>query len=250
MTITPAIIRTPTLAALGVIAVCAVFCTVGAYQYWTPKVDAVAAHIAKSYDDFMPEVTISNGKASIKKQQPYFVEQLEDEHVTVVIDTRENKLPEALGYLKNAETGVALTRETIVIKTSEGMRMIPLKGFPDMVLNSGLLLDIVDQYLPMVFRVAAVVAAIYFLIAKLVHALILALVPFLWARYSSASLTYRQAFKIASFAMIPPVMLDLFQYFSGTKVPAAFFVYFGLYLVLLVVAAREVVLDARTRLDA
>jgi hypothetical protein len=250
MAIARSIIRTPTIAALGVIAICAVFSAVGAYQYWTPKVDAVAAYIAKSYDDFMPEVTIRNGKASIKKQQPYFVDRLADENVTVVIDTRENKLPEALGYLKDSEVGLALTRETVVIKTREGMRMISLKGFPDMVLNSDLLLDIVDHYLPMLSRVAAVLVAIYFLVAKLVQALILALVPFLWARYSSVQPIYGQAFKIASFAMVPPVMLDLFQYFAGTKVPAAFLVYFGLYLVLLVVAAREVVLDARTRLDS
>jgi hypothetical protein len=238
------VIRTPLVAALAVIGVCAVLSTVGATFYWTPKVEALVQHVVTAYDDLMPEITIRDGKASIRKQQPYVVDRLDDQGLTVVIDTRDNKLQEALAYLKETEFGLVLTQKAVLLKSHDGIRMFSLKGLPDMVLNSASIQDLAEQHLPMMFRVAAVLVAVYFLLVKLLQAIFFALVPLFWARHWSVLLTYGESFRIAAFAMVPPVLLDLFQHFTGIEIPASFYVYFGLYVALLVLAGREVVLSS------
>jgi hypothetical protein len=242
--ITLSIIRTPTVAAFAVMGACVVLSAIGATSYWTPRVEKLVQHVVTSYDDVMPEITIRNGKASIRKQQPYFVDGLDDESVTVVIDTRDTKLPDALAYLKQTDFGLVLTQNALILKSNDGIRMFSLKDVPDMVLNSASIQELAAQYLPTLFRVAAVLTAVYFLLVKLFQAILLALVPLLWARHWSVSLTYGESFKIAAFAMVPPVALDLFQRFTGTQIPASFFVYFGFYVALLILAGRAVVLSS------
>ncbi len=88
------------------------------------------------YDDKLPEITIRNGRASIRKPEPHFVNGLVQENVTVVIGTREGKQGEALNYLKDFESGMAITRDAVVSKLRGQIRVVPLKGLPDVVLNS------------------------------------------------------------------------------------------------------------------
>lgn len=246
--VTPSIIRTPTVAAFAVIGACIVLSAVGATSYWSPRVERLVQHVVTAYDDVMPEITIRNGKASIRKPQPYFVDRFDD--LTVVIDTRDTKLPDAVAYLKETEFGLVLTQSAVLLKSSEGIRMFSLKGLPDMVLNSATIQELAEHYLPMLVRVGAILAAVYFLVVKLFQAMILALVPLFWARHWSVLLTYGESFKIAAFAMVPPVLLDLFQLFTGAEIPASFYVYFGLYVALLVLAGREVVQSSLLEIEA
>ena len=55
-----------------------------------------------------------------------------------------------MNYLRNAEAGLVLTQDAVVTKNNGQIRIIPLKGMPDMVLNAAMLRDIADKYLPLV----------------------------------------------------------------------------------------------------
>ena len=80
-------------------------------------------------------ITVHDGKASIREEQPHFIE-TGDKDLAVVIDTRENKQKDALDYLKDVSTGAVLARDSVVTKSQGQIRIIPLKGIPDLVVNS------------------------------------------------------------------------------------------------------------------
>ena len=133
----------------------------------------------------------------------------------------------------------------MVTKNNGQVRIIPLKGMPDIVLNSAMLRDIADKYLPLVKPAIAIAAIIYFVIVKPVQMLILALIPFLWARSSKTPVTYGQAVKLSVFGMAPPVLLEVISDFSGMRIPGWFYIYFALYAGLMVLAASDLVKSLR-----
>jgi len=211
----------------------------------TPFVDQGVDYGIRMYDDIFPEITIRNGKASITKQQPYLIDKIDEKYFTIIIDTRDGKQGEAMNYLKNPEAGLVLTQDAVVTKNNGQIRIIPLKGMPDMVLNAAMLRDIADKYLPLVKPAIAMGVTIYFAIVKPIQMLILALIPFLWARSTKTAVTYGQGVKLSVFGMAPPVLLEVICAFTGMRIPGWFYIYFALYVGLMVLAARDLVKSLR-----
>ena len=209
-----------------------------------PEAERLLALIVSKYDEYLPEITIQDGQAGIREEQPYYVEKLTDEEGAVVIDTREGKQDQALNYLKDYPNGAVLTRDTLVVKQPSQIRIIPLEDCPDLVFNSRNLKELGEQFLPLVIRIGTVAVALLYLFAKPLQILLMALIPYFGARWYSVSLTYGGAFKIAAFAMIPPVILDLLWGYSGILAPRTFVVYFGVYIILMILAAKDVISSA------
>jgi len=241
MGIIMSIIRAHVLLVILILLACVGLSAFALVSTVTPEIEALVDYGIRKYDDIFPEITINKGKASITKPQPYLVDGIDEKYLTVIIDTRDGKQGEALNYLKDSEAGVILTQDAVVIKNSGQIRIVPLKGFPDVVLNSGILRDIADKYLPLVRPAFMTVAIIYFLIVKPIQVLVLALIPFVWASHCKVPITYGRCIKISVFAMILPVLLDLLPEFSGIRIPSPYFVYFGLYVLLMILAARDLV---------
>jgi len=197
------------------------------------------------YDDILPEIKIQNGKASISKQQPFLVDKLDEKYFTVIIDTRDGKQGEASNYLSKVEAGLVLTQDAVVTKNNGQIRVIPLKGMPNIVLNSATLRDLADKYLPFVKPVISISTTVYFIILKPIQMLILALIPLIWASSAKTPITYGEALKISVFGMVPPVLLEVFCYFTGTRIPSGFFIYFIFYAGLMVLASIDLVKSMR-----
>ena len=233
------ICRIPAIAVVLVLA-CAGLSVWGLFSWFWPKVGTVLEHVVGTYDAVLPEITIRDGKVSIREQQPHFIDTGEKDLV-VVVDTRENKQKDALDYLKDVSTGAVLARDSVFTKSQGQIRIIPLKGIPDLVVNSRNLRALLDEYLPTVTWLFILVVILYFLIVKPLQALIFALLPQVAARSYSVALTYGEAIKLSAVAMVPPVTLDLFLDLSGIGIPMAFIIYFGLYIALLILAVRDLV---------
>jgi hypothetical protein len=234
------ICRIPAIAVVLVLLGCAGLSAWGLFSWFWPKVGTVLEHVVGTYDAVLPEITIRDGKASIREQQPHFID-LGEKDLVVVIDTRENKQKDALDYLKDVSTGAVLARDSVFTKSQGQIRIIPLTGIPDLVVNSRNLKALLDEYLPTVTWVFILVVILYFLIVKPLQALIFALLPQVAARSYSVALTYGEAIKLSAVAMVPPVTLDLFLDLSGIGIPMAFIIYFGLYIALLILAVRDLV---------
>ncbi|MGO9569195.1 MAG: DUF1189 family protein [Desulfomonilaceae bacterium] len=234
------ICKIPAIAVVLVLLVCAGLSAWGLFSWVWPKVETVLEYVVGTYDAVLPEITIRDGKATIREQQPHFID-TGDKDLVVVVDTREDKQKEALDYLKDVSTGAVLARDSVVTKSQGQIRIIPLKGIPDLVLNSRNLRALFDEYLPTVTRIFILVVILYFLIVKPIQAIIFALLPYFVARSYSAALTYGEAIKLSALAMVPPVTLDLFLNLSGIRIPMSFIIYFGLYIALLILAVRDLV---------
>jgi len=235
-----AICRIPAIAVVLILLACAGLSAWGLFSWFWPKVGTVLEYVAGTYDALLPEITIRDGKASIREQQPHFID-TGDKDLVVVVDTRENNQKEALDYLKDVSTGAVLTRDSVVTKNQRQIRIIPLQGIPDLVVNSRNLRALLDEYLPTVTGIFILAVIIYFLIVKPLQAIIFALLPHVAARSYSTALTYGEAIKLSAVAMVPPVTLDLFLDLSGIGIPMAFIIYFGLYIGLLILAVRDLV---------
>jgi hypothetical protein len=242
------ILRTPAIVVVLMVGLCVALSAYGFMSWGTPKVRSVIDQMVDQYDSYFPEITIVRGQASIKKPQPYYVDFGQGKNAPIIIDTREGFENEALGYLEKAREGFVLTRNSLVVKNKGQLRIVPLAEMPDFVLNADSLRALVERFVPTVIAVVAVLVVIYFLFAKSFQVLVLALIPFVWAKVGKVTLSYGQAVKISAFSMVPPVALmglqDLFGAPAGGKL-----VYFGLYLVLLIVLSAMVSRSLRSETE-
>jgi hypothetical protein len=95
------------------------------------------------------------------------------------------------------------------------------------------------RYRPVVIKALSVSALVYFFVVKLFQALIFALIPLIIARSRRAVVTYGEAFKIAVFALIPPIALDVALDFADFDIRAEWVFYAIVYVVVLVLATRD-----------
>jgi hypothetical protein len=239
MGVTTFVVKTPMSMVLLIVAACAGVSAFAAFSYVTPKIVAYVAAATDTYDEILPEITIWNGRASIAKPQPYFVHGLLHEKVTVILDTREGKQGEALNYLKLLENGAVITQDALVMKLRGQVRILPLKDVPNAILNSRALRETFNHLVPRLTPWAAAIIVVYFIFVKLLQVLILALVTYAGSRCLSVSISYGQCFRICSFAIVPPVCLDLFQYFTAVNVPGELPAYFALYGIIVILVWRS-----------
>jgi hypothetical protein len=234
------ICKMPAIVVALVLLVCSGLSAWGLFSGFWPGVETFLRLAVDKYDALLPAITIQGGKASIHEQQPHFID-LGDKDLVAVIDTREGKEKDAQDYLKDATAGAVLTRESIVTKSQGQLRIIPLQGAPDLVINSSNVRAILNEYLPLASRLVLLAVILYFVFIKPLQAIIFALLPYFAARSYSVALTYGESVKIAAVVMVPPVALDLFLHLSGIQIPVAFVFYFGLYIALLILAVRDLV---------
>lgn len=227
--------------AIAAVLICAAVSAFALVWVNAPKLEDFLNSAVQKYDVFLPEITFKDGHASIRENQPYFIDTGSGKDLAVVIDTRGGKETDALDYLKQADTGVVLTREGLVTKDRGTIRIISLKDMPDFVFNSRNLQDLLDRFLPTIIRYGTILVVIYFLFVKPLQVLLLSLIPYFGARAYSVPLTFGQAMRIASIALIPPVLMEALVELTGVSLPAAFIFYFGLYIVLLCLAVRDLV---------
>ncbi len=207
--------KTPMILAIVILLLIAAGSTWGILAYVSPMARAGMDMIIAQYDTYAPEVRIVNGHAETDAEVPYFIDVPDAPGVVMVIDTREGTDQEAMKYLENAEGGFVLTRNRLITKNNTQYRIVPLKDMPDIVINSRSLADLKDRFFPVVLRFSAIGLGVYFIISKLVQALLLALIPYIGGGSENTGVTYGMAFKTTVLAMIPAALVSFIILFSG-----------------------------------
>jgi len=241
MAMTRSLAKTSGLIVALILIGCALLSAWAFIAYVKPKVGSVLDQMVNKYDSVLPEITLRNGQASIRGNQPYIVDTMGEKDLAIVIDTREGKQNEARNYLKDVSNGVVLTRDTVITKQDRQIREIPLQGMPDFEINSRNLQELAARYAPQVTALAWGMSVICYFFIKLFQVLILALVPYFAAQSYKVPLRYGEAFKLATFCMVPPVLYDALLYFTDTRIPWSFVIYFAGYVGLLVLAAADLI---------
>ncbi len=165
--------------------------------------------VASKFDVYCPEITILDGKATIKEKQPYFVELPKDLNLTVVIDTREDPKPDPLSYIKENTTGLALLKNSLIVKNRDEMSKIKLENFPDLTINSQTLSEGLTNYQSTILLFLAIAFVVYFGMSKIMQTLIAAMAIYLVTRQLSIPYSFGKGFKLATFVLVPATVVDL-----------------------------------------
>lgn len=205
----------------------------------TPRVELFLEKIESSYDSTIPEISIKNGKASIKERQPHYVTSSFDKDVTLVIDTRDKKQREAYELIRETPYGIAITRDFMVFKNHDQLSEISFRDLPDMVINSTTLLVALREYSPKIWLIAWTVFICYFLVAKTAQICLFSLVPMIITKRLSCPIPYAVAARFTAVSMIIPVIIDFFLTWLSLLGSVEPFIYFGVFAVVLFRITRD-----------
>lgn len=190
---------------------------------------ALFKKVASKFDLYCPEISIFDGRATIREKQPYFVELPQDKNVMIVIDTREEPKPKPITNFKENSTGILLLRNSLIVKNRDEMSEINLEKFPDMILNSQTLLDALNNYRSSILLVLFIIGLVYYGMSKITQTLICAMAIFLVTRQLSIPFGFGRGFKLAIFIIAPATMVDLALKSLNVLSGSQLYIYLGCY---------------------
>lgn len=228
-----------------VLALCVVAEVLAVLFILLPTWETLIMEAAEKYDAYFPEIVIQNGQASIREKQPYSVKNLEEQDLVLVIDTTITSYDQALKLLQDTSYGAVLTRTTIVSKDRGEVKIISIKDFPDMTLNSENIRRAVDTYAPMIRKWGIVILLFFFTLTKLTQACLFAFMPYVIARIFNRPVSYEDAFKLSSVCLVVPVGVNLFLDFVGSDLSTSIFAYYVIYMATLAFMMRDLLREER-----
>ncbi len=200
----------------------------------TPEVDNFLERVRNSYDSIVPEITLRDGKASIRERQPHYLSPSSDKDVTIVIDTRDMKQREAYEYIRQTPFAIAITRDFMVLKNHDQLSELSFKNLPDMVINSTTLLSAMNEYSSRIWFMAWIFFIFYCLLNKTAQVCLFAFIPMIVGKRLSAPTTYGESVKLTAAAMVIPVITDFFLSWIGILQSFQTIIYFAIFAVVLV----------------
>ena len=236
MGITESLRKMPAIVAALIFLFCVCLSTWNIMYLYKPKVDKLVEQTIGQYDTILPEIMIKNGKASIKEEQPFYLNDDPKKGPIVVIDTRPGAQKEVMSQAIESNKFMALTQDFLIVKDERQYRTLPLKGIPDVTVNAELIKKLKNQFYPAAVVATTVAIGIYYTFTKLIQIVILALLFYLLTQKSAVPPTYGQSFKITTFALIVPIILDMYLSRLTIGIAVSWSAYFVVYLAVLGIA--------------
>lgn len=175
----------------------------------------VVLKVQKEFSDFLnreapqyvkqvPTITISKGRVSIDKPEPYFIRDEKTGTVWAIIDTTGS-----INALSDSKTVLLLTRTSLIVKRNEKeTRTFDLSGFDNLFMDKSAIygfLDTLEDWIAVLIYPFAVIFSFFY---RAVEALIFALIGLLFARTLRASLDYRTLVRLANIAITPVIIVE------------------------------------------
>jgi hypothetical protein len=183
--------------------------------------------------DEIPTITIRNGEASADVEQPWVKRLGRDNsglEVVAIIDTTGQREDFADG-----EMGIFLKRTTVIVKSPDQKRELPLSRFPDTTIGPEIARTFIAKMMRRVPFYLGAFLFVWFLFAKSMQAFLLVLAALIGARNR---LGFGALFTVAVYALTPVVLLDAVLPFVKLNVPMFWLIY-------LAAAAAYAILGAR-----
>ena len=208
---------------------------------WIP----VMFGINKSFSQFMedevptvvnqvPEINVVNGEASIAEPQPYYIKNLKDNKAFAIIDTTGT-----ITSLENLDATILITKTQVVMRESpHQMRIFSLAGMKNFTLTREKLTqwaNIFKKILIIALYPAAVTGSFIF---RIIQALIYAAIGLLFASWCNVKLSYDTLIRLAVVAVTPCVIINTVLVSAGTTFPSAYFIYFMMAMVYLLIGVK------------
>jgi hypothetical protein len=170
--------------------------------------------------DEIPTITIKNGRASADVEQPWVKRLGRDNsglEVVAIIDTTGERQDFADG-----EIGIFLKRTTVIVKSPDQKRELPLSRFPDTTIGPEIARTFIAKMMRRVPFYLGAFLFVWFLFAKSMQAFLLVLAALIGARNR---LGFGALFTVAVYALTPVVLLDAVLPFVKLNVPMFWLIY-------------------------
>lgn len=193
-------------------AVIAILGGVATLTYYTPQIGGLLAAN-------LPDIALSvkNGQVETNVPQP-FVQT--DGNFAFIVDTNGT-----LSDLDNYPTGVLILKDKLVAKSETESRIVDLKEFEGTKVSRSMLVDWANNNkatlwtlgLVAIILLSAVGVGVFWLV-RLAGFLLGAIVIFLAGLVFKKRLSYQQAFKLAIYASVLPLVISAFTFFSSSDI--------------------------------
>ncbi len=175
------------------------------------------------FDNDAPEFILADGELWVDAPMPLV---LYRDHASLGIVDTTGTIDESV--LEGYSEGVFIGRTHLVHKRNIAeTREIDFTSMEGLVITK----DLVSQYLPYLKWIGAIIFVFgigYFLIAKLLTALIFGLIAMLIARMQKKGLIYGEGLNAAAYALTPALLWQLMVHFVPITVPGATMIYYGI----------------------
>lgn len=177
----------------------------------------------------LPVITITDGIASIDRQEPF---KLEEGGYVLIID-----VTGVTTNIDSYEKGILLIKDKVIYKEGPAKtETYSLAGVKSLKIDADFM-KALQKSMPLILSPFILVGVyIYFIIAKLLQVLIFSLVSLLVSSITRCELSYPQIFSIGIFALTPSMVIGAAIPLIGVTVPAFGILYSGIYVIMLIMA--------------
>jgi hypothetical protein len=178
--------------------------------------------------DKLPVVTIKGGQASANVEQPW-VKSFRDEssqlETVFIIDTTGK-----ITGLTEGQQGFLLTKTQLVMRNPQNpfLQPLDLAGVDDTVIDAALIRSWIPTVLGATFGIAFVFLILWYAAAKLVQALLIAVVGLIVNSTRRRQLRFGAIYGISIYALTPAILLDVLRSCAGVEIPWFWFFYMAL----------------------
>lgn len=189
---------------------------------------------APGFLDQFPEITIMDGKASIRESQPYYIDDPETGMPLAVIDTTGS-----IESLEQTEAVILLTRDRVTFEKNKiETRTFELSEVGDMVLDRTLLstwVEATKSYMAAFIYPFALGGSYFY---RIIQMLIYAAIGLVFASMLKTELDYSQMLRLSVVAVTPAILINTLMWLLGINIPMAGLIYFGLTMVYLYLGVK------------
>ncbi len=201
------------------------------------KIDAYFDEHSPGFLDQFPEITIQDGKASIRESQPYYIDDPKTGRPLAVIDTTGT-----INSLEQTEAVILLNKNTVTVeKNKMETRTFDLSEVSDMVLDRLLLSTWIEATKSYMFAVIYpfVLAGSYFY--RIIQMLLYAAIGLLFASMLKVEPDYSRLLRLSVVASTPAILINTFLWIAGIKLPMAGLIFFGMSMVYLYLGIKAII---------
>lgn len=162
----------------------------------------------------VPTITITDGKVSINKPQPYYIEDQKTGKPVMIIDTTGK-----ITSLKESPAVILLTKTSMLVKTDKTeTRTFDLSDIKNLVVDRRVIYDWMDTFQDWFVFIFYPLALAFSFLLHVVEVIFYALVGLIFARSMRATLRFRAVVRLAVVALTPSVIAGMLLSVAGINV--------------------------------
>ena len=201
------------------------------------KIDAYFEEYAPAFLVQFPEITIQDGKASLRESQPYYIDDPETGRPIAVIDTTGT-----IKTLEDTDAVILMNRNTVTFEKNKlETRTFHLSEIGDMVIDRELMskwIETTKTYMPVLMYPFALAGSFLY---RIIQMMLYAAFGMVFASMLKAELDFSQLLRLSVVAVTPSIIINTLLWIAGINFPMIGLIFFGLTMVYLYLGIKATI---------